>query len=59
MDLIEWTNDMINIDYSIHNNKMICTIDDNGIGRKKSAEQKQPQHHQKTSLGIKVTQEKN
>ncbi len=51
-------NGIITIDYMIQNNKMICTIDDNGIGRKKSTEQKQPQHHQKTSLGIKVTQER-
>jgi len=39
-------------------NKIICTIDDNGIGRKKSEEIKSQSSYKKISLGIKVTKER-
>ena len=51
-------NGLINIEYKLSGNKIICTIDDNGIGRKKSLEINQSKHKKKSSLGIKVTQER-
>ena len=49
-------NGLITICYEERNKKIICTIDDNGIGRKKSATIKTNTKHE--SLGIKVTQER-
>lgn len=51
-------NGQINIDFLQKNNKIICTVDDNGIGRKKAEEISNKSSHKKTSLGIKVTQER-
>lgn len=51
-------NGIINIDYEQIGEKIICTIDDNGIGRQKSAELKPTSSTKKSSLGIKVTQER-
>lgn len=52
------TGGLITIDYKQIGNKIICSIDDNGIGRKESEKLKKNQIHKKSSLGIKVTQER-
>lgn len=51
------TDGIIEINYVQTEGKIICTIDDNGIGRKKSGEIKN-NTTQKSSLGIKVTEER-
>jgi hypothetical protein len=48
----------INIDYQLKGDKIICTIDDNGVGRKKANKKKQVNPNKRESLGIKVTQER-
>ena len=51
-------NGKITVDYKVEGKKMICTIDDNGIGRKKSLDLKTALNKKKSSLGIKVTEER-
>ena len=52
------TSGVISIDYKQVGTKVICTIDDNGVGRKKSAELKNHKKPTRESLGIKVTEER-
>jgi sensor histidine kinase YesM len=50
---------LINITFSKRNDLLICTIEDNGIGRKKAAELKQQKAWKNhPSLGMQVTQER-
>ena len=48
----------ISIVYKQKGEKVICTIDDNGVGRKKSGELKAKNQTTRESLGIKVTEER-
>jgi tetratricopeptide (TPR) repeat protein len=52
------TGGLIKIDYKQSDEKITCTIDDNGIGRKASEALKKETKNKKSSLGIKVTQER-
>ena len=52
------TNGTIKVDFQQLDEKVVCTIDDNGIGRQKSAELKAQNLAKKSSLGIQVTQER-
>ena len=51
-------NGVLIIDFKQLKDKIICTIDDNGIGRKKSAEIKSKSLNERKSLGIQVTKER-
>jgi ligand-binding sensor domain-containing protein len=46
----------LHIRFSIEKNKLICIIEDNGIGRKRSREMQHTQHH--TSTGMKNVEER-
>ena len=48
----------ISIVYKQTDKKIVCTIDDNGIGRKKAGEIKKQNKPTRESLGIKVTEER-
>ena len=52
------TSGVISIEYEQIGQKIICTIDDNGVGRKKSTELKSLNKPNRESLGIKVTEER-
>lgn len=45
----------ISIDWTVENDALICTIEDNGIGRKKAAELKSKSATRTKSLGMQIT----
>lgn len=48
----------LDIDFSLQKNNLICTIKDDGIGRKKAAELKKNSKQSHTSMGSKLTTER-
>ncbi len=48
----------INIQFTIVNNQLICSVKDNGVGREKAVEQKMQQESEHKSTALKVTQER-
>ena len=49
---------LVIISFSVSNKMLICSIKDNGIGRKKSAEYKSKQHIEYQSRGMKLTEKR-
>ena len=49
------TGGMLRIDFIMNGNKLVCTIDDNGVGMKKAAELKTTTHVEYQSKGMKLT----
>lgn len=48
----------LNISFKQENSRLVCTIEDNGIGRKRSAELKTLSQAKNHSMGIKITEER-
>lgn len=51
-------NRKVTVDFSKHNNRLKCVIEDNGIGRKRSAELNESRTKKHKSQGIKLTGER-
>lgn len=49
-------NGLINVNLELLNNQIFCTIEDNGIGRKKAKEIKENKNNTHKSLGSKITE---